>query len=360
MLAVVLQVLKIIGIVLAVLLGIILVLVLSVLFVPVRYRITCSAKPDGQVHGQLLEAILADESHVKVSASWLLHIVHFHYHIQRKDGSGSQQTILRLFGINSTSLLSREEKDTKKSKDNSKKKKKADREESVKEEELSVDLEEEFSADFEKESSTYLVKEQSVFETSDSFETDDMDLDDVSDESHDEDADASDGFSLAEKWKHFIESLKKLFEKIKGIKYTISNKLNDLNESKQRMQRVIKVFQSKRAKVVFAKVKKELLRIWKHLRPKCKGNLVIGTGDPESMGEILAVFGMLIGIMPSELFIVPDFEQARFEGLFTIKGKVCVYWFIKAVWMYLFDKDIKRLKAMYKKATTKREQKPIG
>lgn len=338
------SVLKAIGIIILVLIGLLVLGLIGALFVPVRYKIKVHAKPlESEMPQSLMQVAFDNDLQAKVQVSWLVHIVHASISFQKKGKEKADLLIkVRLFGINLFGIVQRKlaKKQAKKSHDKNNSQKEAAEESEKLMQAKHSELEHEF---LEKEA-----VEQEVFN------------DDVLEELDAEELFAkeeTEKLSFGQKVKRLFETIKKLFEKIKGIKYTIIDKVHQLDREIQKAKRVKKVLESKRAKVVFAKVKKELLRIWKRVKPSCKGELHIGTGAPDSMGEFLAVYGVLIGIMPMKLVIVPEFERPALDGNLQIRGKVALYWFLKAVWMYLFDKDIKRLVAMLEKATGQKKQK---
>ena len=101
-------------------------------------------------------------------------------------------------------------------------------------------------------------------------------------------------------------------------------------------------------KPAFSKCKKQLSKIWKNVKPKkLKIALKLGFEDPAKMGEVLAVFGMLIPLLGSGVTIFPDFEKTVMEGEFEIKGSITLFVFLQVVLVILFDEDIKRLKTQF-------------
>ncbi len=349
MLGIFLQVLKIIGIVLLSLLGIVLLLVLIALFVPLRYAVLCEANPlQSEQQSSIVSAAFDNHIKVNIRASWLLHMIHFRFILQKegKEGEVLKSIALRLFGINLIPIMQKKKKEQDESDT------KPD-EQQAKEQVESSDVRKEADTLFgNKQEDVSQMQEQSIQQAEDdeAFEWTDED-----------DARFEEAFAkeqkqpFLQKIKAFGAHIKKLFEKVKTIKYTIIDKLHQIEHTIHKLERIKKVLQSKRASIVWQKVKKDLSRIWKHVKPKCKGNLHIGTGQPDTMGELLGVYGMLIGIMPGKLQIQPEFVAIACDGTISVKGKVALVWFIKTVWLFLFDKDIKKIKAMYKKAIGKKD-----
>ena len=82
---------------------------------------------------------------------------------------------------------------------------------------------------------------------------------------------------------------------------------------------------------------------------KIRGSVLIGTGDPASTGQILAVYGMLYPLLGYHIDIVPDFEQQIIEGDLYVKGKITVFKALKTAWIVYFNKDLRRLIKLLKR-----------
>ena len=82
---------------------------------------------------------------------------------------------------------------------------------------------------------------------------------------------------------------------------------------------------------------------------KLRGNLVIGTGDPASTGQILAVYGMLYPVIGDHINITPDFERQIVEGNLLIKGRITAWKLLKTAWKVYFNRDIRRVIKLLKR-----------
>ena len=84
--------------------------------------------------------------------------------------------------------------------------------------------------------------------------------------------------------------------------------------------------------------------IFKNLKPKkFQVNLHLGFDNPELMGKIMAVNGMLYPVHLGKIAILPEFEQNIVEGNFIIKGRISIYIYVWTALFVLIDKDIKLL-----------------
>ena len=61
----------------------------------------------------------------------------------------------------------------------------------------------------------------------------------------------------------------------------------------------------------------------KKIKPsKIEGNVIFGTGDPATTGQIIGAIAAVYGFFPEKLHITPDFEEQKYEGNIHMKGKL--------------------------------------
>ena len=88
-------------------------------------------------------------------------------------------------------------------------------------------------------------------------------------------------------------------------------------------------------------IKKYLLRIGKHFRPrKLQGTLRFGLEDPASTGQILGVMGMLMPLYRDHIVIAPDFEQKIFEGQLYAKGRLQAGFFVTLLVQVILNRNL--------------------
>lgn len=152
-----------------------------------------------------------------------------------------------------------------------------------------------------------------------------------------------------EKLKYYISFLKEkilsVLAKIKEWKekgHKLRDRIDDISE---KIMHYKKIWDMDVTRQAFKKAKKSLGRLWKSIKPG-KGllRLHIGTDDPAKTGEICAFFGMIYPFVGNYVMIEPDFERKIYEGDFFVKGHVTVFVLLRAAWVFLFDKDIKKLR----------------
>ncbi len=65
--------------------------------------------------------------------------------------------------------------------------------------------------------------------------------------------------------------------------------------------------------------------ILKSIRPrKVKGQILLGTGSPDTTGYAMAVYGILSPYLGKNLLLTPDFEQKVLEGQLVLKGRIII------------------------------------
>ena len=67
----------------------------------------------------------------------------------------------------------------------------------------------------------------------------------------------------------------------------------------------------------------QLWYLLKKIKPsKIEGNVIFGTGDPATTGQIIGAIAAVYGFFPEKLQVIPDFEEKRYEGNIRAKGKL--------------------------------------
>ena len=323
MLGILLTILKIIGIILLVLLGIVLVVFLLVLFVPIRYRL--------DAHRDLEE-----ESPVVagVKATWLLRLlgVHFTY-------PDAAYVNVKLLGI-SVYRSDKEPKPEKEKKTGGRKQNastedlaEADKEQTVKKTETVKDAKDEGYTNDEIKAGN-----DEAFQATDNSSEKEQET-----ESEEENANQDEKPTL----KQFFL---KLWEKIKNIKYTITQICDKIKHIVKNIKYYLKVIQSDTFNSAFSLCSAQLFALLKSIRPrKIKGNLTIGTGDPASTGQVLAIYGMLYPLLGNNISVTPDFDNQIIEGELLVKGKITIFKAVKVALVLFFNKDVRRVIKLFKR-----------
>ncbi len=311
MLAMILTVLKIIGITLLCLLITILVLAGLVLFVPIRYRAAGYYREEYAVNGKI---------------SWLLHLITVKVSLCRDK---ELQLVVRLFGIPVYDMQRKKQKA-----ERVKKKKKKMVEDNQAEEETSDIVMTKPPVPHRPGSEETAKEPESVLQSEENQSSNEFMEKDVPKE--------DDTPSFWEKLKILFAKCK---ERITNIGYTFRRICDKIKKIKDNITYYMELWQEENTKLALAACKKELLRIWKDIKPKrFRVNALLGMDDPGTTGQIIGYCAMLYPLHQGNVVVVPDFETKVFEADFLLKGKLTVYVYIMVAYTVLFNKNIKRLK----------------
>lgn len=342
MLHIILTILKILGIFLLVILALALVIVGAVLFVPIRYR--ASGKKD------------AESFYVKAEFFWLLHLLRVRA-VYPEPG----QIKVKLLCFTLYDSL-RESETDKKQQNEKKKEKKKDKEAKqktkAKEKETSSVTEQSQTTDSQEISTEHEINKEHEINTECEINKEreinaecgiNTEHGINAEETTDNEAEEKPG-KIRQLFLKIKSVIQRIFDIIKNIRYTISRLCDKIKSIFADIQYYIEVFQEDETKRAFAFCKQQLYRIWKNIRPsKCKAELKIGTGEPDTTGYILAVHGMLYPLIGNTIAIEPDFENQILEGNFKLKGRITVFVLLRVAIKLYFDKDIRYFLKRFKR-----------
>lgn len=303
---VLLNILKIIGIILLCILSFILVLLLLILFVPVRYRLKAVRKEqdDAMVHAD-------------AKVTWLLHLLSVSFRYPE-----AAYLKVRVFGIPVYSTEKKEQDKTEQ-----------DKNEQDKSEQSGQELDRVKSDEAKQKEIT---EEKAVEKQEEKQE----ELEKLLEEKIKED----------EEEPTLIRFLKKLLEKLINIKYTILQICDKIKHIVKNVRYYVAIMKSNCFQRAFSLCKEEVFSLIKSIMPrKLKGSFLIGTGDPASTAQILAVHGMLYPFIGNHITIVPDFENTVIEGDLFIKGRITVFKILKTAVKVYFNKDVRKVLRLLKR-----------
>ena len=368
MLHIILTIVKIIGILLLVLLALVLFVTAAVLFVPIRYRL------NGEKEGDRLS--------VRAEVFWFMHLLRVGA-IYPEPG----RIIVKLLWFTLYDSGS-EEKSEKKEKKQKKKKsieggeteeKQRRQEDSERTAGESIAAGGSESTEKERTAEEQTVQEQKIQEWKlqeqwehrrwlEEYSGDDLEKnigditeDDFEEEDWEEEKEQGEPEGIGRLIKAFKEKvtgffgkiadiLRKIKNAVKNIWYTIKRLCDRIVEIRNNISYYIEVFGEEETKQAFLTCRQELKRIWKNIRPtKCRAELMIGTGEPDTTGYILAMHGILYPIIGNDIVIEPDFENQVLEGKLFLKGRVTVFVLLYAVLKIYFNKNIRYFLKRFKR-----------
>ena len=318
MISMLLMILKILGILLLTVLGIILLLVIFVLFVPVRYQVSAHRKKEEET------PITAN-----IRITWLLHILNAAFSYPE-----AQYVRVRVFCF--TVFRSNKPKKEPKPKKNSREKNS-----DVKDKEKAGETRQEQLIESGEEKAWQEQKANKEQEEEKQKEQENQEEQKEGEASKDNEE---------EHGPKLVGFLKKIWSILKNIKYTISKICDKIKHIVKNIQYYIKIIKSDTFHRAWSVCSAQVFSLLKGILPKkFRGNLLIGTGDPASTGQVLAVYGMLYPLIGNHIDITPDFEQQIVEGELFIKGKITVFRILKTAWIVYFNKDLRRLIKLFKR-----------
>lgn len=300
MVSTILAILKILGIIILILLGVILTIVLLVLFVPIRYRITVHRKTDEEV------PIVAE-----IKATWFFHILNIAFSYP---AAAYVRVRVFCFTIFRSDKPSSEEKGK-------------------------VDVPEDNITQTPEEQNTK--KQESSEEIA--VETTKKASEKTSEKEIEKEAETEESNKI---WEFF----RKLWDAIKNIKYTIQRICDKIKHIVNNIRYYTEILKSNTFRRAWTICSGQVFSLLKSLAPrKIQGKLLIGTGDPASTGQVLAVYGMLYPLLGNHIDIIPDFEQAILECDLLIKGRITIFKALKTAWIVFFNRDLRRLIRLLKR-----------
>ncbi|MCC8060241.1 MAG: DUF2953 domain-containing protein [Clostridiales bacterium] len=321
MLAVLLGILKIIGLVLLAVLLLVLLVLALVLLVPVRYT----------GRGEWEEA-----PRVQAGVSWLLHLVSL-----RVIYDGSLRVRLRLFGFYVRELV-------------------GDGETAAEEEEASggkaekneisqtVPSENEFPRQvLHEDIRTETVTEENQFserirEKEPAPKKKNRKPEDV--------RDVVSGDIVLARRKSFASLRNSLMVKIRGIFSGILSRVREVARGirekvtglLQKKELVLDFWHEEKNRATLSLLKRQIFRLLRHVRPrKMKGRVRFGFDDPYTTGQILTVVSPFYGWYAKNVQIIPVFDGQALDGELVLRGRICIGAVLLTAGRMLFDKNFR-------------------
>lgn len=146
----------------------------------------------------------------------------------------------------------------------------------------------------------------------------------------------------------FDQSTGSFFEKLSGKFSKIADRLRGMqhktDQLKQQAVYYKKIWDQPQTRQAIRVGFYELGRILKHVQPqKFEVVGIVGTGDPASVGQILAVQGMLYPWHKGNIRLEPDFEEKHIEGELHLKGRIRLGTLGICGLRILLNKNVRRL-----------------
>lgn len=140
-----------------------------------------------------------------------------------------------------------------------------------------------------------------------------------------------------------------LKERISDILYTIRDFCDKLKALKEKAGSYKELWQAEHTVRSRELLLRMLLYLAKHTKPdKLSGYLKFGFEDPSSTGYGMALYGILYPLWGSVLMVEPDFEHQVLQCDIRMKGKMKLFHFLVAAGKLWFSKDVKKVMRDFK------------
>lgn len=136
----------------------------------------------------------------------------------------------------------------------------------------------------------------------------------------------------------------RILEKYEKIKYTIRKIYDKIKHILENIAFYKNLLQDEQTKGLLQHAFSRLGRILKSIRPrKLKGDILFGTGSPDTTGYAFGIYGMFIPLYGKHMNVTPDFTQAILEGELYAAGHITVFQLLRHGLMLLLDKRLRLL-----------------
>lgn len=137
-----------------------------------------------------------------------------------------------------------------------------------------------------------------------------------------------------------------LYRKITGIPVKVKDSIGNIGEKiealKGKKDKIMDFLTDETHKKAFVKAKDELWRLLRKLRPKkVAARVRYGFEDPSLTGRILAGISVLYPFLGDDVRVYPDFERKVLDGELEIAGKIKVSYFVWLLWKLVWCKDVR-------------------
>lgn len=328
MIAIVLGILKLIGILILIVLGLVLAVIFSVLFVPVRYR------AEGSCHESLKG---------KASISWFLHLISL-----TASYDGDLHVDFRILWFHPGREKPEKETAGEMLEENSPQIPEENSEKTLEENVASANT----NPEEQKKDSGQELKER--VEAAEVTKTE-PDLPDVPKENETAYSTENAGKTtepeqktkehksrlsiLMERFRRFWISWKK---RICSIPRKLQRFVKKLKQGKQQWDAIWNFLQDEENKAAFCLAKKQIFGIIRHVLPrKMAGKLRFGFGDPYRTGQVLTWISPFYPLYGRTVQVTPDFLEICLEGELKLKGRIRLATLLFFVFRMLQNKNIR-------------------
>lgn len=132
-------------------------------------------------------------------------------------------------------------------------------------------------------------------------------------------------------------------QRISNLLYTIREFCDKLRKIKDKKDKVTALWASDHMVSSRGLLGRELLYLLKHSKPRrMEGLLKFGFSDPSATGYAMALYGILYPVWNPKLIVEPDFEKEILNCRIRLKGKIRLVHFLKTGLRLLLSGDVRK------------------
>ncbi len=342
MIAVLLTVLKILGIVLLVILGLVVLLLLLLLYVPIRYKggAAFGGKSENEGTGAKVRLSAAGNTvdlnegsaQAEAAVTWLLRIVSFKMAYR----DGKTETSLKLFGLFDL-LKDRGEKSPRKKKEISSEVPSSEEKTKPGAETVSEGKHGAAPETVPEERNASSDKDASANET---------EAEEKKGAPENGDAPGSEKDALPDRILAWIDSL---VDRITSIHDRIDDAVTKAEEKAGSAGRTYRFLTEDPVRTAITQIWTAVKKLLVHLFPrKLRGSLHFGTGEPADTGMILGALSVLAPLHRGAFEVEPDFERKTLDGSVRFKGRIFIGYIVHLAVVLILKKEVRYLLKHYK------------
>ena len=144
--------------------------------------------------------------------------------------------------------------------------------------------------------------------------------------------------------KNLMQKVKSIPDKIRGFIAGIKTKIENLKAKIARMMEMKEFVFGERNKEGFQFILQNLKKMICHILPtKLAGTVEFGVEDPYVMGQILTVLSIFYPVYQDKFTIRPDFEHPGFAGDASFKGRIIPGYLLLRVLITICNKEVRRI-----------------
>jgi hypothetical protein len=150
----------------------------------------------------------------------------------------------------------------------------------------------------------------------------------------------------------FIEKMADLFEKVLDFLEkpgeAVEKAFYTISRAYDKMDLIKDLLDSPTFERAFLRAKKDLYLVLRHIMPgKIDADILLGIGDPASMGKLLAGVSVVNTFNDYDIWLEPDFENKVVEASVNIKGRIALWRLLLSAARVYFNKDIRKVRKRF-------------